>query len=66
MQTLFEFCRILLAIDLTIWYVRLLHVALVFKNLGPKLVMIQKMVKMSFELTWLYFFIMIWPKTPLI
>jgi hypothetical protein len=38
------FNRIVLCIDLLIWYLRLLHVSIVFKSLGPKLVMIQKMV----------------------
>lgn len=37
--------RIILCIDLCIWYLRLLHVSVVFKSLGPKLVMIQKMVR---------------------
>ena len=30
--------------DLSLWYMRLLHVSIIFKSLGPKLVMIQKMV----------------------
>ena len=36
--------RMLYAIDLMIWYLRLLHVSILFKSVGPKLVMIQKMV----------------------
>lgn len=43
-ETLFVASRIVLCMDLCIWYVRLLHVSVVFKSLGPKLVMIQKMV----------------------
>lgn len=39
--------RIVLCMDLCIWYVRILHVSVVFKSLGPKLVMIQKMVKLK-------------------
>lgn len=31
--------------DLIIWYIRLLHFTLVFKTLGPKLLMIRKMLK---------------------
>lgn len=37
--------RIVLCADLWLWYLRLLHLSIVFKSLGPKLVMIQKMVK---------------------
>lgn len=37
--------RIIYALDLVIWYIRLLQATIVFKSLGPKLVMIQKMVK---------------------
>lgn len=33
-----------MAIDLSIYFVRLLHVSIIFKSLGPKLVMIEKMV----------------------
>lgn len=36
--------RIILCFDLCIWFLRLLNVSIVFKALGPKLVMIQKMV----------------------
>ncbi|CAF0758789.1 unnamed protein product [Brachionus calyciflorus] len=43
-ENLFIAARIIYAFDLSIWYLRLLHVAIVFKSLGPKLVMIQKMV----------------------
>jgi transient receptor potential cation channel subfamily M protein 2 len=44
------FCaaRILLAIDLSIWYIRTLDIFSAVKQLGPKLVMIGEMVKMFF------------------
>ena len=38
------FLRLVLCVDLWIWYVRILHVSLIIKSLGPKLVMIRKMV----------------------
>lgn len=40
------FCaaRIILAVDLTIWFMRILHIFTAVKRLGPKLVMIQEMV----------------------
>jgi len=44
-RPLFIFARIVLCIDLSVWYVRLLHVTLVFKSLGPKLVMIGNMIR---------------------
>ncbi|CAF1009735.1 unnamed protein product, partial [Brachionus calyciflorus] len=44
-EKVFMFAKISFCIDLTIWYLRLLHVSLVFKSLGPKLVMIQKMIR---------------------
>lgn len=34
-----------MCIDVFIWYFRLLHVFIVFKSLGPKLVMIKKMAR---------------------
>lgn len=43
-ENLFLTARIILCIDLVAWYMRLLHVSVVFRSLGPKLVMIQKMV----------------------
>lgn len=41
------FCgaRILLALDLTLWYIRTLDMFSAIKRLGPKLVMIGEMVK---------------------
>ena len=42
-ETLFTLARIIYVIDLSAWYVRLLHVSIIFRALGPKLVMIQKM-----------------------
>ncbi len=41
----FHYLRIILCIDLSIWYIKLINVASCFISLGPKLVMIQKMVK---------------------
>ena len=35
--------RILLALDLAIWYIRFLHITLIFNRLGPKLIMLKKM-----------------------
>ncbi len=40
----FSAARILLAIDLSIWYIRTLDVFSAIKRLGPKLVMISEMV----------------------
>ncbi|XP_033100595.1 transient receptor potential cation channel subfamily M member-like 2 isoform X2 [Anneissia japonica] len=40
----FAASRVVLAIDLMIFYIRLLHVFYVNQNLGPKLIMISKMV----------------------
>jgi hypothetical protein len=37
--------RVILCIDLIIWYFRILHSLLIFPELGPKLVMIHKMLK---------------------
>ena len=37
--------RIVLAVSLLFSYIRLIHVSIVFKSLGPKLIMIQEMVK---------------------
>ena len=42
-----------MCIDLAIWYFRLLHISICFRSLGPKLVMIKKMLKD------LFFFILI-------
>jgi transient receptor potential cation channel subfamily M protein 2 len=36
--------RTVLAIDLTLWYIRTLEIFAAFKQLGPKLVMISEMV----------------------
>jgi hypothetical protein len=44
-ESLFKAARIVLCIDLIIWYFRLLHFFIVFKSLGPKLVMIEKMAR---------------------
>jgi len=44
-EALFTTARLVLCIDLFIWYMRLLHLSIVFKSLGPKLVMIQKMIQ---------------------
>ena len=52
------FCgaRILLAIDLSIWYMRTLDIFSAIKKLGPKLVMIVEMVKtISFVIIQIYF-----------
>ena len=43
-EDLFVAARIILCVDLIIWFMRILNVALVFQSLGPKLVMIQRMV----------------------
>jgi hypothetical protein len=43
-EEIFVAARLIFCVDLTIWYMRILNVALVFKSLGPKLVMIQRMV----------------------
>ncbi|RNA22704.1 transient receptor potential cation channel trpm isoform X4 [Brachionus plicatilis] len=40
-----EDSELFFCLDLTVWYLRLLHVSLVFRSLGPKLVMIYKMAK---------------------
>ena len=42
---LLDYARIILAIDLAIFYIRILHIFSVNKNLGPKLIMIAKMVR---------------------
>jgi len=44
-ENVFIAARILLAIDLVVWFVRLLHKTIIFRSLGPKLVMISQMVK---------------------
>ncbi len=44
-EGVFIAARLVLCIDLCIWYMRLLHLSIVFKSLGPKLVMIQKMIQ---------------------
>ncbi len=44
-ENVFIAARILLAIDLAVWFVRLLHKTIIFRSLGPKLVMISQMVK---------------------
>jgi transient receptor potential cation channel subfamily M protein 2 len=36
--------RLILSLDLIMWYIRILHFLLVFKAIGPKLVMIEKMM----------------------
>ena len=36
--------RLILSIDLSVWYFRLLHATIIFKNLGPKIIMIKKML----------------------
>ena len=36
--------RVILALDLGIFYIRILHMFSIFKNLGPKLIMIGRMV----------------------
>lgn len=38
------FIRIILCVDLSIWFIRLFHVLMIFEALGPKLVMIRKML----------------------
>jgi transient receptor potential cation channel subfamily M protein 2 len=43
-EDLFKVARVTLCVDLCIWYMRLLHVFTFFKALGPKLVMIKKMI----------------------
>lgn len=48
-KALFITARIIFALDLSIWYIRLLQVTVIFKSLGPKLVMIQKMVIITFK-----------------
>lgn len=37
-------CRFILALDLVVWYIRLLHITLIFNRLGPKLIMLRKML----------------------
>ncbi len=44
-EHLFKLARIFLCQDICVWFLRLLHVSLVYKSLGPKLVMIEKMIK---------------------
>lgn len=46
------FCaaRIVLAVDLTIWFIRSLDLCAAVQQLGPKLVMISSMVKLTFYL----------------
>lgn len=44
-EDIFVAARLTFCVDLTIWYMRILNVALVFQSLGPKLVMIQRMTK---------------------
>ena len=39
--------RITLSIDLIIWYIRALHFCLIFQTLGPKLLMLKKMVRIN-------------------
>lgn len=41
-ENLYIAARIFFCIDLVIWYIRLLYITLLFKSLGPKIVMIQK------------------------
>lgn len=43
-QETLDAARIILAIDLVIFYVRVLQIFSIHKNLGPKLIMIQRMV----------------------
>jgi transient receptor potential cation channel subfamily M protein 2 len=52
------FCaaRIILAIDLSLWYIRILDIFAAVKRLGPKLVMIGEMV-IEYSFLFLYFFI---------
>ena len=44
-ENIFIAARILLAIDLAVWYIRLLHITIIFRSLGPKLVMLHQMVR---------------------
>jgi hypothetical protein len=44
-EHLFKLARIILCQDVCIWFLRLLHVSLVYKSLGPKLVMIENMIR---------------------
>jgi hypothetical protein len=41
-ENLYIAARILFCIDLVVWYIRLLYITLLFKSLGPKIVMIEK------------------------
>jgi transient receptor potential cation channel subfamily M member 2 len=43
-ESVFNWSRIVLSIDLTLWYIRSLHFSLLFPSLGPKIVMMQKMI----------------------
>ena len=45
---IFKKKRIILAIDLAVWFFRLLHVTIYLKTVGPKLLMIFQMVKIFF------------------
>jgi len=45
MSECFCISRILFSIDLSLWYIRALDIFSAVKRLGPKLVMIQEMVK---------------------
>ena len=47
-ENVFIAARIVLAIDLALWFTRLLHHTIIFKSLGPKLVMINQMVEYYF------------------
>jgi hypothetical protein len=42
-EDVFTAARFLLAIDLAVWYIRLLHKTIIFRSLGPKLVMLSEM-----------------------
>lgn len=44
-ESVFIAARIILAIDLAVFFLRVLHVLINFQSLGPKLIMIQRMIK---------------------
>jgi hypothetical protein len=43
--------RIILAVDVTLWYIRTLHIFLAIKQLAPTLIIIGEMVRYSVELS---------------
>ncbi|XP_033625076.1 transient receptor potential cation channel subfamily M member-like 2 isoform X2 [Asterias rubens] len=58
-QETLDAARIILAIDLVIFYVRVLQIFSIHKNLGPKLIMIQRMmIDLSFFLCILFVFML--------